>query len=185
MTTMAKKKIQDSVNIYAFFVVSPKDAAPMRRESLIFSIANRFLAGPTVGPAYFNLLNSSIRSIVGMPIVLCASCFDWLRVIVWIVLCRASTQYFSCTSVWFRQCIKSQQFDRAVDKCRRRRSAQSPLLNLCELVPMKSSSRLHFANDAERPQCDSATTMRARCDRDATSMRPRCVGDAAAMRTRS
>jgi hypothetical protein len=41
---------------------------------------------------------------------------------------------------------------------------------------MKSSSRLHFqvANDAERPQCDSAT-----------AMRPRCVGDAAAMQTRS
>ena len=143
---------------------------------------NRFLAGPTVGSAYSNLLNSSIGYIVWMPTVLCASCFDLLGVIVWIVLCRASTQYISCTSVWFRQCIESQQFDRAVDKCRLRCFAQSPLL---KLVPMKSSSRLHFANAAERPRCDSATTMRARCERDATVMRARCVGDAAAMRTRS
>ncbi len=183
MTTMAKKKIQDSVNIYAFFVVS--HAAPMRRKSLIFSIANRFLAGPTVSPAYFNLLNSSIRSTVGMPTVLYASCFDLLWVIVWIVLCRASTQYFSCTSVWFRQFIKSQQFDRAIDKCRRRRSAQSPLLKLCELIPMNSSSRLHSANDAERPRCCSATTMQARCECNACAMRARCERDAAAMRTRS
>jgi hypothetical protein len=37
---------------------------------------------------------------------------------------------------------------------------------------MKSSSRLHFANDAERPRCDSATAMQPRqCDRDATAMR--------------
>ena len=34
------------------------------------------LAGPTVGPSYSNLSNSSIRYIVGMPTVLCASCFD-------------------------------------------------------------------------------------------------------------
>ncbi len=74
-----------------------------------------------------------------------------------------------CTAV--RQCIQPQQFDRASDKCRHHRSAQSLLLKLCELIPMKSSSRLHFANDAERLRCDSATAMQPRqCDRDATAM---------------
>jgi hypothetical protein len=46
------------------------------RNSLICSIANHF--GRTYSGS--NLSNSSIiRYIVGMPAVLCASCFDWLR----------------------------------------------------------------------------------------------------------
>ena len=91
-----------------------------------------------------------------------------------------STQYSSSDnfSSWFFQLIESQQFDRAFNECRHHRSAQSPLLRLCELIPMtqKSSSRLHFdersrlhfANDRPATLSDRDATQQQRCDSDAS-----------------
>jgi hypothetical protein len=81
------------------------------------------------------------------------------------------------TAVWFCQFIDSQLFDRAFNKCRHCRSGQSPLLKLFELIPMKSSSNLSFANDRPATLRDRNATQGPRCNRNV----PQCDRDATAM----
>ena len=141
------------------------------RNILIFSIANRF--GRTYSGSFV------FQFVEFFNQVYCWDANSIVLIMFWFIeghCMHCAMQSFNsillvgwCTAV--RRCIEPQQFDRAFDKCRHHRSAQSPLLKLCELIPMKSSSRLHFANDAERPRCDSATAMQPRqCDRDATAI---------------